>query len=126
MTPIAPMKSSTLSSFSVLVDTFLKYTPAFLPTIDSRIRGCSCAAGRAANTKPTAQAVASAPAARLTFEDTFISFLRNSAIWQSHKISDQASFKGIAVIPGGALLSCRRADTNDDCAHRLAFVRAVL
>src|SRR5215467_11020071 len=90
MTPIAPMKSSTLSSLSVLVETFLKYTPAFLPTIDSRIRGCSCAAGRAASTTPTIQRPASAPAARLTFQETFIFiYLRNSAILQSNTISDQ-------------------------------------
>src|SRR5690349_8792897 len=90
MTPIAPMKSSTLSSFSVLVETFLKYTPAFLPTIDSRIRGCSCAAGRAASAKPTIQRPASAPAARLTFQETFIFiYLRKSAILQSNTISDQ-------------------------------------
>src|SRR4029077_3057817 len=56
------MKSSTLSSFSVLVETFLKYTPAFLPTIESRIRGCSCAAGRAASATPTIQRPASAGA----------------------------------------------------------------
>src|SRR5215470_7640091 len=91
MTPIAPMKSSTLSSLSVLVETFLKYTPAFLPTIDSRIRGCSCAAGRAASTTPTIQRPASAPAARLTFQETFIFiYLRKSAILQCNTISDQA------------------------------------
>src|SRR5215467_5976844 len=91
MTPIAPMKSSTLSSLSVLVETFLKYTPAFFPTIDSRIRGCSCAAGRAASTTPTIQRPASAPAARLTFQETFIFiYLRKSAILQCNTISDQA------------------------------------
>src|SRR5689334_21227309 len=90
MTPMAPMKSSTLSSFSVLVDTFLKCTPAFLPKIDSRIRGCSCAAGRAASAKPPSQRPASAPAAMLIYQETFIFiYLRKRPILQSITRSDQ-------------------------------------
>src|SRR5438132_1067684 len=88
MTPMAPMKSSTLSSFSVLVDTFLKYSPAFLPTIDSRIRGCSCAAGRAANTNPTIHRAVRAPAARLTRHETFISSTSVRVLEQRNTISD--------------------------------------
>src|SRR6266536_3228621 len=50
------MKSSTLSSLSVVVETFLKYSPAFFPGIGAVI--CACADGRAADTKPHSHAAA--------------------------------------------------------------------
>src|SRR6185312_15328304 len=56
------------------------------------MRGCSCAAGRAAKTKPATQRAASAPAARLTFLETFIYLPPKECDSQSNKISDHARF----------------------------------
>ncbi len=66
------MKSSTGNSLSVLVVTFLKYSPAFLPAIGAFIRGCSWAAVRTAVAKPTTQTPTTRLAVRLIFHETFM------------------------------------------------------
>src|SRR4029453_2670351 len=61
-------KSSTLSSFSVLVVTFLKYSPAFLPDVAG---GGPCAAAGSTNVKPL-QRVANPAMTKVSFHQTFI------------------------------------------------------
>src|SRR5271168_3568322 len=92
MTPMAPRKSLTVVSLSVLVVTFLKNSPA----VGGFAAGGACAAAWPANPSPASHTTAIAVAARTRFLENFISKPPNRIVtgYRTKRLYSEASWRG--------------------------------